>query len=866
VASDSNYIDQSILEGKEIHFNFTNRELTSIICFTQAYSWFYPSNRGDTMFQENTISGDTIKFLTEDERLSEVQVIGGAVGKYLSGPVTARNTANSALIDTVDYKGQIVDYNLDDSLITLRQSTGVKSGTVTLNAYQVLFDTGERLIEAYSAQGAIDSGLAHESPYMLQPNSIPVVLADKESEIFGDYMLYAIDTKKGRIFQSKTNYEEGYYYGEKLYREKPDIFYIDDGRYTSCDANEPHFHFHSDNLKLIENNKLIARPVVFYLGRIPLFALPYYVFPLEKGRHSGMLPFTFGNFQSGDRYVRNVGYYWAVSDYWDWQGSLDYIERQRTITLNSRVNFAKRYVLNGFVSGSYARATNFDELSATENKSTRWISSAAYNHTFSPTFSVKGFADFRSDATYFDDYSINRDDRLNREAKSQVSFSKAFGGVSSSGRMTHNENYDEGRRTDELPSLALSFPTIWPFGTSSTGKDGQTVQKWYHGFTFRYSPNFLNSSSRTTDDSTGFRSRKQFLKLNHNPGIGLPTFALFKYFKFTPAFGYSETWFKIIHTDQADSAGVRAKSYRTYSYSTSVTARTNLYGTFYPNILGVAGLRHTLSPQISYSYSPDINRFPTERNYVGGGAGSIKSQTVGVTLGQLLQAKFGSGESVKAVELISVSSGFSYNLEADTRPYSNLSTSFQSSAIPKITFSGNMVHSLYEPGTDKVDFWSPHLESFSVDTRFSMSGKSFIFDDPADQSIRSGVDSVQNLQSTGGLSYNPISRGWQFSASYGYNESGDGSAFRKFSFFRFNLNFNLTPSTYISYSHDYDIDDNKTIYNSVRISRQLHCWSGSLYWVPIGSNRGFGFQLFVTAIPDIKIDNNHDSYLQAFQR
>lgn len=869
VGKDSAFIDQSILTGREIHFHFVESELSSIIAYNQAYSWYYPSSRGDTMFRENTVSGDTIKFLTQEERLTEVQVVGGSIGKYVSAPISAREPGSGVPIDTVDYKGQYIDYSLDDSLITLRQAADIKSGTVSLTAHQVLFDTDLRIIEAYSAQGAQDSGLAHESPYMLQPNSVPVILADKDDQILGDYLVYSIDSKKGRIFQSKTSYNEGYYYGEKLYREKPHIFYIDDGRYTSCDANEPHFHFYSNNLKLIENDKLIAKPVVFYLGRIPLFALPYYIFPLERGRHSGMLPFTFGNFQQGDRYVKNVGYYWAASDFWDWQNSLDYIERQRTITMNSRINFTKRYVLSGYVSGSYARATSYDRTTAAENKSTRWISSAAYSHTFSPSFSIRGSADFRSDATYFDDYSINRDERLNREAKSQLNFNKKFGnGLSASGAINHIENYDEGRRSNQLPQMSLSFPTVWPFGSSSTGKDGQKTQKWYNGFTFRYTPSFLNSSSRVSD-STGQRSRKKYMRLDHNPSIGLPTMSLFRYVKLTPAFRYSETWFNVIQTDQSDSLGIRAKSYRTYSYSTSVTARTDFYGTFYPNVMGVTGVRHTLTPQVSYSYSPEINRFPTERSYVGGGAGSVKSQSIGVTLNQLVQAKYRKGEEEKSIDVISVNSSFSYNLEEDIRPYSDLNTSFQSSAIPKITFSGNMIHSLYKPGTDEADFWSPHLESFSVDARFSLSGRSFIFDDPSDIKIARGADSPDQLaKSDPGYTQSNIStsRGWLFSASYGYSESGSGAFFRKFSFFRFNLNFNLTPTTALTYTQDYDIDDNKTIHNSVRIVRNLHCWSGSIYWVPIGSNRGFGFQLFVTAMPDIKIDNNHDSYLRAFQR
>lgn len=867
VGGDSIFIDQSILKGHEIHFNFTDADLSSIVCFTQAYSWYYPSPRDDSDFQENSVSGDTIKFLINNEQLNEVQVVGGAIGKYLSGPISARDPGSGQIVDTVDYKGRYVAYDLKDSMITLEHSADIKSGTVSLNAHQVKFDTHQRIIHAYSAQGAIDSGLVHESQFNFQPNTIPVVLADKEDKIFGDFLVYSIDTEKGRIYQSKTNYNEGFYYGEKLYREKPHIFYIDDGRFTSCDADEPHFHFYSSNLKLMENNKLIARPVVFYLGRLPLFALPFYIFPLQKGRHSGMLPFNFGTFQDGDRYVRNVGYYWAVSDFWDWQGSFDYIERQRTLTFNSRVNYAKRYVLNGYVAGSYTNVTSYDQSTASEYKSKRWIASAAYNHTFSPSFSARGFADFRSDATYFDDYSINRDERLNREAKSQVSFSKKFqNGISASGSAVHNENLDLGTRADQLPSMSVSFPTLWPFGSSSTNKQGLKVQKWYNGFTFRYTPSFLHYSSRSTIDSSGVRSRRKYLKMNHNPGIGLPTFSLFKYLKFTPAFAYSETWFNIIRTDQSEAANIDPKSYRTYSYRGSVTARTDFYGTIYPHILGVTGLRHTITPAVTYSYSPDINKHPEVRAFAGGGAGSVKSQVLSVSLSQLFQAKYGSGERERAIDLLSVTSGFSYNYELDERKYSDLRTTFQSSAIPRITFNGSMVHSLYKDTSNEVDFLSPSLESFSVDARFSFSGRSFIFDDPSDKKMPKGTDSPEQLTQPRPIGLSPASRGWTFSAAYGYSESGEGVDFRKFSFLRFNLNFNLTPTTSISYAHDFDVDDSKTIYNSVRIVRTIHCWTGSLYWVPIGTNRGFGFQLFVTAIPDIKIDDKHDSYLQTIQR
>ena len=880
---DTTLSDNSILKGKEIHLNFKDGQMSSVICFDQAYSWYYPAMTNDSLFQENSISGDTIRFITKNEELTQVQVTGGAIGKYISGPPQARDSSGGGKIDTVDYKGNYIEYNIDDSLITLFQSADVKSGAVALTAFQILFNTGDRIIEAYSAQTALDSGLSHESKFEFQPNPVPVVLADGEQEVFGDYLVYSIDTEKGRIYQSKTSYDEGVYYGEKLYREQSDIFYIDDGKYTTCDAEDPHFHFRSNNLKLKENDKLIARPLVFYLGRLPILALPFYVLPLKRGRHSGMLPFDFGSFRQGDRYVRNIGYYWAASEYWDWQASFDYIERQRTFTLNNRLNFRNRYVFDGYLSGSYTKVTSFDALTATENERTRWIAGGAYNHTFSPSFSIRGKADFRSDATYFDDYSLNRDEILNRSAKSQMSFSKKFGkGTSISGSVSHIENLDLGNRTNDLPRLSVSLPTIWPFGSGSKDKQGKIKQNWYNNFTFRYKPSLLNFSSRkeitdTQIQNNGLdtiititRSRKKYAKISHNPSIGLPTLKPFKYLVLTPSFGYNETWFKINRTDQSEFANLEPTTYRTYSYNAGITARTDLYGTFYPNILGLTGLRHTITPSVSYGYKPDIDRHPEVRRYAGGGAGSVKSQSITVSVRQLFQAKYGSGDIQKNIDLISFNSGFSYNYEAATRPYSNLNTTFQTSAIPKINLNGSMVHSLYKPGTDEVDFWSPKLESFRIDTRITLSGKKFIFDESSEGNLKTGVTSPNQLESP--TAPKPQGRGqsgsggWRLSAAYGYSQSGRDATFRKFSFLRFNLKFNLTPTTGVTYTHDYDIDDSKTIYNSVNIVKQIHCWTGSIYWVPIGSNKGFGFRLFVTAIPDIKIDNNHSSYLQSLRR
>jgi hypothetical protein len=446
--------------------------------------------------------------------------------------------------------------------------------------------------------------------------------------------------------------------------------------------------------------------------------------------------------------------------------------------------------------------------------------------------------------------------------------------------------------------MGLSLPPVFPFGDGYRDEKGKLRQRWYQKLSLRYSPRLINFSSRVKKigsfvyaydstmfvdfgsdppdttflvldssvvDTAYFRSRKKYTKISHNPALNLPGFKLFEYVSFSPRVSYNETWFKIHETDQSRGQGIDASPfYRTYSYSGSISSRTALYGTVRPNLFGLAALRHVITPSVAYRYSPDIDLHPKARAFAGGGAGSRKSSSLSFSINQLVQAKTESDGGERSYDLLSTTSGFSYNYLEDERPYSNLSTSMQSSALRFITLSGNMVHSFYKSGTDELDFWSPYLQSFSLNARWSIGGSHFIFDEPA-PTLSKGADSAAGVAGEGTKKRRGAG-GWNLSASYSYRESGRGQLFRKSSFLRINLRFNLTPSTSINYSQSYDIDRNLTIHNSVNIVRKIHCWSGRLYWVPIGSNRGFGFKLHVTAIPEIKIDNSYDSFITSVHR
>ncbi|MDH4032837.1 MAG: putative LPS assembly protein LptD, partial [candidate division Zixibacteria bacterium] len=882
------FTDRSVLSGGRIEMDFAKGMLSRITCTEQAYSWYYPSSRGGTEFNENSVSGDTIRFRVDNERLLAVDVKGGAIGTFVNGRLVPGDTVVITSADTVDYDARYIEYNLVDSTISLHDGSHVTSGPVALAAQRILFDTRGSIIEAFSAAlepEVEDSSESSEDKPRLQPNELPVELKDGDQVMHGNYLEYSLQTKKGRIVKSKSAYDKGFYYGDKLFREQEDIFYIEEGIYTTCDLEDPHFHFRSSDLKLIEGDKLIARPVVFYLGQVPLLAIPYYVFPLERGRHSGFLPFTFGNFERGVRYVRDIGYYCAASEYWDWRGSVDYYDNRDTWTINSRLRFAKRYVIeNTHITGSFTRENQYNSLTTTEGRRDRWAIKGAYNHNILPSLALKAFGEYQSDNTYFTDYSPNLDEQLNRSLKSQATLSKKFdNGVSATATVSHTENLDFATRRDQLPAASVSLPTIFVFGNGSRDADGQLQQKWYHSFAFRYSPSLLNFSSRKTDTTVyesyyldndtvvttetkrAFRSRKKYVSVTHKPSLTLPRIKLGPYVNIVPGFGYSETWVRIIRTDQSDSAGVEPGTYRTYTWNAGVSASTKLYGTIHPNIGGLLGLRHVITPSITYGYRPEVDRHPEIRRYAAG-VSSTKSSSLAVSLSQDFQAKVKSGDAERSLNLLNLKTGFGYNFEADEKPLSNLITSFQSTAVPNLSVSGGITHSFYDPDTDELEFWSPFRQSFNVRTSLNLKGVFPFFDDVS--TVPQGADSASQLGDQSVGSAGGGGKGsWACKLDYSYSESGRGAGWSKTSsfFVQTTINFNLTPTTRVTYTQRYDFLRSKTISNRVNIVKKLHCWSGSLYWVPVGPNRGFGFKLFVTEMPEIKIDNGHDSFTSGLQ-
>lgn len=884
---------QSLLAGEKVSFYFQNDEVRMIAASGAASSEYYPSAGDSTETGRNIVSGDSINIYVNYRKVSKIDIKGGAEGIYITEraiDTASQSLSDSSAVDSlavvssdsleiatdsiavdsilaitdsliatdsvlatpgiiedsIKYRGDFLEYFVAENILRITDGANVRQDMMELDAHRIDYILNDRVV------------LAHAKADTLGPDSIevtPLSLKDGGEVIFGSRLVFNVDTKKGVIADATTAFEKAYYRGDDLYKEENDIFYVENGRLSSCELAEPHFHFRASKMKLINNDRVIARPVRLYIETLPVMILPYYVFPLKRGRHSGILPFRMGSFEAGSRYLGNLGYYWAASEHWDVQSSLDFYENIG-FTLNGRFRYNKRYAYSGSVSAKITRER--EEFATSIRKKNRWEIRGNHKQTLPYDIAFGASGQFISDNSYYTDYSIDQDDRLNRNIISKANLSKNFGWGRMNLSFNHTDNIDINSRQSNLPSGSFSIPGFNPFG-SGKKVDGRTVRSWYNQFYVSYSNRFrIYKSSANLDD--GSTTRKDYGYVDHSYSIKSPQ-TFFTYFTLTPSASFKETWYYIPKTDQAHAKGIPGdRSYRRASATAGLSSTTKLYGTFPVGLMGLQSLRHVLTPTVGFSMAPAVTKNDLVRQYVGVGGGGGKSRTMNFGLNNLFQAKIKSGDNERKLNLLSIRSTTRYNFEATGRKFSNLVTSISSNLIKKVSLSGGMVHDLYDD-QDELAWKSPRLKSFSLTSSFQAKGS--VADNYSRDRLDTEIDSDSlsvfdpNYVPPAGSSRSSEKTNWNMNFQYSYSESrSQGHVTGRSHFMTITGNMDLTSNTKIKYSQRYDFIRHATIEKKIEIHRQMHCWEGQFFWIPEGSREGFYFKINVIAIPDIKVEKS----------
>lgn len=844
---------EATLTGKQLEVFFENDRARLAVMRRNASSVYIPSLSDSLAKGINYASGDSITIHFGDSRIERVLICGGAEGKYIEQKLGDDKTFRP---ETTFYEGQTIDYRISDDMILLSGKSRLRYQNLKLESEIVKYDISQKILIAEGVPIETDTGTTLSGT---------PVLYDADQKLNGNRMTYNIETRRGKVEVGWTQYEQGYYRGQKLRQVEEDVVFVESGKYTTCDLDDPHYHFYSQKMKMKSKDKIFAKPVVLFIGPLPVAALPYYVFPIRKGRHSGFLTFELGSFQKGQRYIRKLGYYWAASDYWDVQSGLDIYENDRVI-INGLVNYALRYQLTGNIGGSFTRTTRW--INFRRNITQGWAVRFSHNQTLSQSLSLRAGGSFQSDKSYILDTQFDPQERLNRTVRASASLNQKWKNSSLAIAADQSWNLDTDTKTQLLPSVSFNRSSLPIFpATDKNARPQKRIlpweeppekasPRWYNSIYLSLQSDYQNRRSHII--KRNIPDWQSFQTLNSRATVSAPQ-KLGGVITLNPSANITQTIYKIDQVHSADTLSFATDGYyRREVWSAAITASTALYGTIYPHIFALTGLRHVMNPSISYSYRPKIDKNKEYVSYTGVGSSSTRARTLNISLRNLFQAKLSKKESEKKYDLFNLDFSTGYNFEAKSKKWSNISSSLNSSALKIVTISGSSSHSLYDPLTGELKATSPRLENFSLSSSFNRSLRLGQSSGIVDSSL--SIDDESAIYRRGRIGKGRSALGGparlDMSLSYRYSESRSlrGKSITRWIDAAFDLN--PTPGWKFQYSVHYDFTAKKASSQNLKIGRDLHCWQGEFIWVPTGPLAGYYFRIYIKQHQDIKIEQS----------
>lgn len=437
-------------------------------------------------------------------------------------------------------------------------------------------------------------------------------------EYTSDSMAFNIKSKRGMIKGVYTAQDDGFLTGERAKRDSSGVVYIQHGRYTTCDKPHPDFYIALSRAKVRPGKDVVFGPAYLVVADVPLpLAIPYGFFPFSKKYSSGFIMPSYGEENDRGFYLRDGGYYFAISDKWDLK-LLGEIYTRGSWGVSAASNYRKRYKYSGSFLFSYQNTKTGDkglpDYISERSFKLQW------NHQqdpkANPNSTLAASVNFASSSYERNNLnSMYNPQTLSQSTRtSSVSWSRQFPniGLSLSTTVNLSQSMRDSTINLTLPDLNISLTRLYPFKR----KKAMGKERWYEKIAMSYTGQLSNSIAGKEDRILRANFAKEWKHgFQHNIPIQA-NFTLFNYINLNPSFNFTDRMYtnKIMRSwDNVHSQEKRdtiAGFYNIYNWSLNLAASTKLYGFWIPNkkIFGnkIQAIRHVITPQITLSYSPNF--------------------------------------------------------------------------------------------------------------------------------------------------------------------------------------------------------------------------------------------------------------------
>ncbi len=548
-----------------------------------------------------------------------------------------------------------------------------------------------------------------------------------------DTISFNFKSKKGLITNVYTEQEEGFLSSKIAKRTDDGVIYLQHGRYTTCDAEHPDFYISLSRGKVRPGKDVVMGPAYLVVADVPLpLAIPYGFFPFTKSYSSGFIMPSYGDESDRGFYLRDGGYYFALSDKIDLK-ILGEIYTKGSWGLSVASNYRKRYKYSGSFLFNYQNTKTGDKglPDYRRQKSFKVQWSHRQDAKANPTSSLSASVNFAT--TSFDRNNLtsmyNPQALTQSTRTSSVNWNTSFSSIGMTLALTSNvtQNMRDSTLAISLPDLNINVSRVYPFKRKHSAGD----QKWYEKISFSYTGRLSNSINTKEEKVLHANIIKDWTNgMQHTIPISA-SFTLFDYLNVTPTFGFTDRMYSNKIMKSWDTEGQREVNdtiygfYNVYNWDMALSLSTKMYGFMYPNkkIFGdkVQAIRHVLTPTVSFSYAPDFSKsnygfwdsyqktdadgnvslveYSPFQNGMYGIPGRGKSGFINMSLSNNIEMKIRSDEDSTGFKKISLIDelglNMSYNMAAKEHNWSDLGMNIRLKWWKHYTFNLRAVFATY---------------------------------------------------------------------------------------------------------------------------------------------------------------------------
>lgn len=731
------------------------------------------------------------------------------------------------------------------------------------------------------------------------------LFSDGADEIKASTIRYNFNTEKGFIEEVAIVQDEMHLYMEIAKRHANEEIHFKKGRFTTCDLEEPHYHFQLSKAVLIPNKRIVSGPMNLWIGGVPTpLGLPFAVIPQAEEKAKGLI---FPQFVPISQYgfgIQDLGYYIPVNDRLQttFYGSL---YSRGSWGLKNITDYSKRYGFRGSVLTEFQQFKSGFPSNTNDNKfSLRW------DHTKDQKSSP--FWGFGANVNYIsDNNSQNNLDPINPQYfnntfNSDINLSRKFPNIpilSTGMKIRLRQNSISEQIALSSPVVNVNVTRFFPLKKLVNGNAG-----WRQLFTrFGVTYSFEGKNEALFADSLipegNYKAIGDEFMNGMNQSLSMQTTAsLFKNtVKLTPSLTYGNKinfqQIEQVYDSINDSLRIDSLSQFGMAHDLSFSAQLTTVLYSYYRFIGKKKpiVRHVLTPSVSYRYVPNLNNNKTE--LVGTGAEeytltysaferslypvtSTRDQSI-LTFGfnNTLELKRRSDkDTVDGFRRTRLIDGFSiagnYDWKKDSFQLSNISLNLRISPIKWLNIVSSSSFSPYgwDESTGKT------TKYFALDSN-GVLGR-FLSTNLTTTVTLTSKESREEIKKT----QNRIEENW--TADYAYFALHPEHA----------INFDIPWKVTLSHVYSINVNQNITTTNPDRLSdlqtlmvtgdvsftkrwkiatttnldlatgqitnsrftltRDMHCWALAFHWTPIGGNQSFLFSIRSTSMlfQDAKID------------